>query len=322
MTKRNNEWQQSLKQSPFTQNYFTREHEQAVFNRIQMDKRGEKVKVGKVNRWFIPAMMISCLFFLMAVAIPFVVKEIEHRAAVKKEWDVRQEYWQDGGRVFSLFPGGDVPAGKINGYKIIVDQPMESLKNMQFFIKAIHQGSGNTQEIKTSFNVKRYEDNLTWVTTSFGLPLSGHWKLELYGDENEQGVIRYFGDVVIDIPEHSWEVSPTFKYNIYQLRGIENRMGVMDHEIIAGKPNKYMWFFWGDKSILRGESPVYAVRKGTNELILIEKSGFSYGSAFEIDHDNSIITSLNIPKPGIWRLMVYANNNLFDSVVVEVKQAP
>jgi hypothetical protein len=82
--------------------------------------------------------------------------------------------------------------------------------------------------------------------------------------------------------DQEWGLSPIFKSALKDsngnsipmtLLGKENRIAVLYDEkinpFIAGKPQKYLWFFWGQPEKLNGNMGVEAVKKDTGEKINI-----------------------------------------------------
>ena len=147
-------------------------------------------------------------------------------------------------------------------------------------------------------------------TTSFGLPLSGMWRLEIVLND------VVYGDAVIPVAEPSWNVSPMFRSGAYEMRGIEKKAGFIDAGFIAGKSNKYMWHFWGTDAQLQGEFKVVAVKQGTSRLVDVFNTN-SLGSKIN-GADRSAVSMMSLPEPGKWRLMAYLNDQLFTSIVVDV----
>ncbi|WP_442603733.1 DUF4871 domain-containing protein [Paenibacillus sp. KN14-4R] len=318
MSERDVEVLDKLMQSPFTQSYFTNEHEQSVLHQIQTRKEGGKLNVVRGKRRFTPAIIVGIIILILAVTIPSLKKHVDHRVASQNEWQVRHEFWKDGKRIFGVYPGGgDVPAGKRNNYKIIIDKPFNRDEDFYSF-RATHQNTELKFGGLSKFtSLGPYNESLTVVQMNFALPLSGKWKLELCNTSMISNKSECIGDVVMDVPEHPWVESPIFESGNFQMRGIENRVGFIGpNDVISGQGNKYMWHFWGSSNDLKGEFEVIAVRQGSNEMKSIFKSELPVNSGIN-GAQASLPSSLTLPEPGMWRLMVYINNVLFDSIVVK-----
>lgn len=135
-----------------------------------------------------------------------------------------------------------------------------------------------------------------------------------------------------DVQNDNWQVSPMFMSQDRELIGIEKKIGILGPKFIAGKGNKYMWHFWGDKDVLySAKVKVVAINKETGEKVpaLIENTGtvseskvWEYsGTGGPYNGADAIMTSnMSLPKQGIWRLDIYINDKFFASIVVEVQQ--
>ena len=104
------------------------------------------------------------------------------------------------------------------------------------------------------------------------------------------------------------------KYPPTEMTGIEGRLGFIDPGFIAGQPNKYMWHFWGRDEELKGDLHITAVKETRPRSLMYLKLV-------------SVLILITVPmrryqppcraSPGLWRIMVSINGQLF-GVVVEV----
>jgi hypothetical protein len=128
-----------------------------------------------------------------------------------------------------------------------------------------------------------------------------------------------------------WEVSTTFtipykgvdgKDYTYTLLGPEGRLGFIYNDqvtrFIAGKPNKYMWHFWGEPEELKGKLKILGISKENGEEHTVFEANYVTGP--HNGADASAHSSMMLPSPGLWRLDAYIGNKLFGSVIVEVHE--
>nr|WP_269846587.1 DUF4871 domain-containing protein [Paenibacillus roseus] len=132
-----------------------------------------------------------------------------------------------------------------------------------------------------------------------------------------------------------WEVSPLFVSGPYTMIGKEGRLGFIysDNELsrfYPGKQQKYMWHFWGSdpqksQAKLGKEVKVIAVSKTTGKEMELMKTKVMQSGSYYVQSeiwDNEpafrVPSMMSLPSPGLWRLDVYIDDKLFDSVVVRV----
>ncbi|WP_347553235.1 DUF4871 domain-containing protein (plasmid) [Pseudalkalibacillus hwajinpoensis] len=123
-----------------------------------------------------------------------------------------------------------------------------------------------------------------------------------------------------------WEVSETFNSGSYVMRGLPEKIGLIDAPFKKSIVKKYMWHFWGD--IPDGELTVLAIREGSNEIVpaLIvpspeeERFVWTYDSPGGPNNgaDASLPSNMQLDKKGKWALLVYLGEKYFDNIVVEV----
>ncbi|MDQ0917019.1 hypothetical protein [Paenibacillus sp. V4I5] len=143
----------------------------------------------------------------------------------------------------------------------------------------------------------------------------------------------------VDINPKGWEVSPTFNIPVtfgdgtkgeYILIGNEGELGFLTggQPIIAGKSNKYMWYFWGStleetQQLFGKKMEIRGVSKQTGEEISVFKGGIGIPNPNVqppiLDNDKVAkgVTMMSIPS-GLWRLDAYIEEKLFGSVVAQV----
>ncbi|MQR94483.1 DUF4871 domain-containing protein [Fictibacillus phosphorivorans] len=118
-----------------------------------------------------------------------------------------------------------------------------------------------------------------------------------------------------------WKESPSFESGGYKLIGEKGKLGFIYEnsevdQFSPNKVNKYMWHVWGSdmaNKMLRVE----AIKENTSEQIhLFEArlSGTPHNGA-----DAVTPSSMALPKPGMWKLNAYVDDQLFGSVYVKVQ---
>lgn len=113
-------------------------------------------------------------------------------------------------------------------------------------------------------------------------------------------------------------------------------MGILGPELIAGEGSKQMWLFWGNEE----EFPIHltirviGLNLTTNEVSPVLLPPITMGS---VDSSTQIWelgglggsnhgarhhkpSNIQINEPGRWKIFVFFNDKLFDSIVVDVKE--
>ncbi|MGM0882955.1 MAG: DUF4871 domain-containing protein [Bacillota bacterium] len=230
----------------------------------------------------------------------------------------RNVYMQGEEKKLEAFPGGELAAGLPNGCWWNLYTPFEQLRDKRIRIEATHQESRWKQteipETNIGEEAMSYQD-FTRISSRFSLPLAGLWKFEVYVDDS------LYGDVIFNVKDGSWEKSPLFRSGSYEMRGIEGKLGFIDPGFKAGKGNKYMWHFWGSPEELEGNLSIKAVSQGSDEIIdifpMIGEGGLGGPNN---GADAHLPTSMTLPFPGKWRLLVYIGGQLHGSVIVNVAE--
>jgi hypothetical protein len=86
--------------------------------------------------------------------------------------------------------------------------------------------------------------------------------------------------------------------------------------IVANKPDKYMWYLWGD-DLTKKPFKVIGTNMDTEEdLVVVEDTvlGAELNGA-----DAHIPSLMEFPTVGLWKLDAYIDEELFGSIVVEIK---
>ncbi|PYI52883.1 DUF4871 domain-containing protein [Paenibacillus flagellatus] len=306
------DWYAGLRHSPFAGS-FGENNRRHVIGRLH--GRGSEGVNGfrRIKRY--AAAGAAAVLLLVAVADPAGWREGPNAGIGNgNERETRNLYTAKNVKLVEAFPGGDYTAGNPAGCWWNVYEPFESLQDRTIRIEAVHRGTGYTMEelaeTKLSEAGQAY-GGFTRIPTRFALPLPGVWTFTVFLDGER------YGDVAFDVPDHPWQVSPTFRGGAYELRGVQGRLGFIDAGFRAGRANKYMWHFWGRPDELRGELTIRAVRQGTSrieELFAAPDTGSALNGA-----DAAVPAMLTLPEPGLWRLMAFVGGRLYGSVVVEAE---
>jgi hypothetical protein len=303
-----------MKLSPFVKPHFNENLKSQIIKKANQNSRKKQVY------WTRPTFIVIFLFVavMSTIMLPIYLERTEpgkviHTDNRKEKWAVRYEYVRDGVRLFTINPDPQLSAGKTYGYMINFTAPFDQFEGKILTIRAIHKETGMVVTATPHIIIERSSgySSLDRFTTSFGLPLSGLWRYEV----ELSGIL--YGDAVLSMAEPSWEVSPLFTSGTYQLRGIPNKVGFIDAGFIAGKSNKYLWHFWGSEYELNGNFKVKALKKGTHQLIDVFSADYLGGKNNGADH--SIPSSMSLPTSGRWQLLAYMNDQLFGSIVIDVK---
>ncbi|KAB2336342.1 DUF4871 domain-containing protein [Cytobacillus depressus] len=153
------------------------------------------------------------------------------------------------------------------------------------------------------------------------------------------------------VKKEDWEVSPTFNIPVtfgdgikgeYVLVGEEGRIGFLvgsgkegvaeAQPIIAGKGNKYMWHFWGEKEEFEGNLKVVGINeKGEEHKVLIRNAGtpnsekvWEYPEVAISPNngaDTHVPSNMEFPTEGLWKLNVYIGDKLFGEIIVNVEES-
>ncbi|WP_342471914.1 DUF4871 domain-containing protein [Metasolibacillus sp. FSL H7-0170] len=122
--------------------------------------------------------------------------------------------------------------------------------------------------------------------------------------------------------KEAWQESEFFESGSYRMIGIKDKAGfIYNKETIpftANEPNKYMWHFWGDEDELKGDIKVIGIFEDEpDEKIEVLHEKINYLSAHN-GADYHIPSLMELPKAGMWKLEVYIDDKIFETIYVEV----
>lgn len=310
------DWLQELASSPFNEPMFTEQMKADVLVSAAHKSKSSRRRRTPMR---LLGMTTGILTLLMIAAIwgwresPTLQQIIPLKGSGNAaDWTPHNVYSEDGTDKLQVFPGGDYAAGSPAGAWWNLLTPVQELEGKTIRISAVHRDTGITFEelAETVITSDMAYDDFTRVSSRLALPLSGLWRFEVMVDGEK------YGDIVIDVPDSSWEPSPSFVSGAYAMIGVEGHLGFIHPGFIAGQPNKYMWHFWGRDEDLTGDLDITAVKKDTTEIIEIFRSKLRPGK--HNGADATLPTTMSLPSPGLWRIMTSINGQLFGSVIVEV----
>jgi hypothetical protein len=136
----------------------------------------------------------------------------------------------------------------------------------------------------------------------------------------------------------NWLLSPTFKIPVtfgdgtkgeYVLVGEEGKVGfqigsgkegeAIPQPIIKEKPNKYMWYFWGETKEIEGEWKIVGINekgKEQNDFIIKPATIPPFSNT---ETHTKIPTQMVFPTAGLWKLEVFISNKLYGEIVLNVE---
>ncbi|QYR21075.1 hypothetical protein KZ483_25710 [Paenibacillus sp. sptzw28] len=106
-------------------------------------------------------------------------------------------------------------------------------------------------------------------------------------------------------------------------------MSIIDKPFITGKRQFYVFHLWGDEKQLGGKKnfKLVASHQNSNDEIVIEENvalalKITGENVQTVPADRYILTSISLPKQGLWRFDAYIGSKLWESMVVKVNGPP
>lgn len=103
--------------------------------------------------------------------------------------------------------------------------------------------------------------------------------------------------------------------------GNENKTGIIGADLPSVEHNqKWMWHFWGIKDPTKTELTVVGYHKDSKTVHQILTTGWS----MDLSGSNNKAaahapSSVRLPKTGQWALLLYTNEKLFDTIILNIK---
>ncbi|MFJ8235493.1 hypothetical protein ACIQ34_07045 [Ureibacillus sp. NPDC094379] len=105
--------------------------------------------------------------------------------------------------------------------------------------------------------------------------------------------------------------------------GNENKSGVIGADMPSLNTNqKWMWHLWGIESLGRTKLTVVGLHRETNSINQVLTTGWTIDDLGGGNNgaDAHVPSSVNIPKPGEWAILLYTDEELFDILVFEITE--
>ncbi|MEK3799102.1 hypothetical protein MHI18_12775 [Peribacillus sp. FSL H8-0477] len=104
-------------------------------------------------------------------------------------------------------------------------------------------------------------------------------------------------------------------------RGNKNKLGLLGPELKPNEAGKWLWHFWG---IDQGEFTLVGYNQDTSTISPVLSDGSwsrtSIGGGEINGADASLPSNVELPKAGKWALLVYIGDQLFDTLVMDIKE--
>ncbi|WP_243549379.1 DUF4871 domain-containing protein [Priestia megaterium] len=129
-----------------------------------------------------------------------------------------------------------------------------------------------------------------------------------------------------DFNNINWDdKNSTFKSENISMFGHKNKLGIIGSSLETDRTLKWFWNFWGVKN---GKLTVVAYHKETttiSSMLMNSNTNKAQWSQTEIGGptngaDATLPTTVKLSKPGKWALLVYLDDQLFDTIVIKVKE--
>jgi hypothetical protein len=101
--------------------------------------------------------------------------------------------------------------------------------------------------------------------------------------------------------------------------GNKNKLGIIGPELKPNKVEKWLWHFWG---IDKGEMTIVGYNQNTSNIHPVLSDGVwsRNGVGGKVNGaDGSMPSNVVLPEAGKWALLVYIDGELFDTLVMEIR---
>lgn len=142
-------------------------------------------------------------------------------------------------------------------------------------------------------------------------------------ETNEVNVLKDM-DQLID--EEDWTESNVFFRNVqnsdgklikYRIIGKEETIGFSGSDPVAGRPLKWIWFYFGNEDILNKNISVRGQLKGMEESIDLHKGTF-YKEAQVGEGYINMPSNIILPFEGLWKISIFVEDQLIENLVIKV----
>ena len=153
---------------------------------------------------------------------------------------------------------------------------------------------------------------------------------ELKESKEESEVQESTNEIEKVVTEDNWDLSSTFNHSVeyesgeegsYEIVGNKDTVGFTGpFPIKEGDSQKYFWFYFGKENIYDKTVEVKAIKKGTEETVDILSGPSTFYEDAKVSPDSvNMPSSLKFPSAGVWKILVFIDNELYESIVVEVE---
>lgn len=123
------------------------------------------------------------------------------------------------------------------------------------------------------------------------------------------------------LTKERWELSPTFSISHgREMVGYEGKLGLLGGPLVENEISKHMWHFWGEGLRDKRLSVIAQHELTGGEINPLVNSGFELLAGENNGADYHLPSHMTFPFAGMWRLDVYLDDELFDSLVVQVEE--
>jgi hypothetical protein len=176
--------------------------------------------------------------------------------------------------------------------------------------------------------VKKITSALVMISSLFLMAACTEDTKENEIQEPQQEVSANANEVVYEIPDNGWELTPTFEHSVvfesgekgsYTILGSKDSIGFTGpFPIMANEKQKYFWFYLGEENIYDKPVEVKAIKKGTEELVDVLWGPSTFYEGAEVSPGSvNMPSTLKFPSSGIWKVLVYIDGELYESIVIE-----
>jgi hypothetical protein len=102
----------------------------------------------------------------------------------------------------------------------------------------------------------------------------------------------------------------------FSLIGVKDRIGITTAPLLVDVSQKVLWYFWGDPEKLTGSLKIMGTSKNSGEAITLFEGKLGKGNSV-LGSTTSMPSGIKLTDAGLWRLDVYINGKLFESLIVQ-----
>ncbi|MGJ9383844.1 DUF4871 domain-containing protein [Salipaludibacillus sp. CF4.18] len=328
--------------------HFTEVQKAKIKQKIRSVKTSESHEPKKHMVFGFTAAALSILVLLVSTEFMITpsIKEPNDGStqALIDDWEIRNEYEENGEVLFSVYPDPGLSAEKPYGYLFNFTAPFDTFEGKELAIYAVHKETGERITVLAPnkvVNPPSGYSSLERFTTNFAVPAGGIWKYEVFVDD------QLYGNVIVSVREKQyeereeapinkdWEITPTFTVKTENgervFQGIEGEIAFMEMEFKVGQEGKTRWFIWGEdlQEVNRENLVVIATHKDSQEeKVVIDSNHWEVSNPeYEDESFKSILGAqasqhavFSLPSSGLWRLDAYVGKKHYRSIIVEVEK--